>query len=253
MIVGTHFGLFMPALRPDWEKLPSGEPELQIRSRRKVDLLNLRQFMIAHDLYIGEPFAIPRTDYQWRAYTTRTMWGEALAFMADDIDYTKFKDTPMKKHGDNRLTDAYSAIWSATLRSFPTGSIYTNPSKGSRQVQVHPRQGGKIAWQDRVAETVYRTENREWRMSGASPETLAKLMKEIDSATADVVIPSEDELERVRRDVERQPLWMQKEILTPVAMTGPTEINGRLDHTKCQHNGTPNARRKCRKRFYGRS
>jgi hypothetical protein len=247
MIVATHLGLFMPALRPDWEKcLEQGQPELQVRSRRKIDLLNLRVFMAERGLILGEPFAIPRTDYQWRAYCTRYDWGQALNDFAEDIDYTKFKDTPEKKHGDRKLTEAYGAIWNATLRSFPTGSVYTSPSKGARQVGRN--RGGTSQFsifdepKERIVETVYRTEKREWRMNGSSPETLAHLMREIDAATADVVLPTDAEL----AEIDENPDFV-------TGSGGATEVNGHLDHSKCQHGNSASARRKCRKRFYGRS
>lgn len=242
MIVGTHFGLFMPALRPNWKQcVENGEPELQVRSRRRIDLLNLRQLMTEHALFLDEPFAIKNTDYQWRAYCTREDWGRALVIIADDIDYTKFKDTPQKKHGDHKLTDAYGAIWSATLRSFPTGSVYTRQTNRS----------------SRVVETVYRTENREWHMKGASPRQLAELMKEIDAATDGVELPTENELrdialhEQLQEDAEIDRQARVVDVTPSYMGIGPTEVDGHLDHSGCTHNNTSSARRKCRKRFYG--
>ena len=232
MIVGTHFGLFMPALRPNWQKLEADEPELQVRARRRIDLLNLRKFMQDIGLTLGEPFSLPNTDYQWRAYCTRRHWGLALLQMSQEIDYTKFKDTPQKYHGDNKLTEAYGKIWTATIGVFPEGSVYTTHYRsGSRKRQ--PRGGTP------VSETVFRTETREWRMAGSDPQALARLMREIDNATEDVVIPTDAEIAAML-DVE-------------TGQAGPTEVNGHLDHSKCTHNPTPSARKKCRKRFYGRS
>lgn len=240
MIVGTHFGLFMPALRPDWKTLPNGEPELQVRSRRRIDLLNLKKFMEEHGLALGEPFAIKNTDYQWRAYCTRVAWGLTLSHIACDIDYTKFKDTPAKYHHDVKLTEAYGKIWTATLSAFPQGSVYTQPRH--RTYETGQRFGKT---QRQADETVVRRGSKDWVMAGSNPEQLAALMREIDNATADVVLPSEDELREVdayeRAHVSLEPL-----------LTGPTELNGHLDHSTCAHNSTPSARRKCRKRFYGR-
>ena len=138
MIVGTHFGLFMPALRPDHANLQVGEPELQVRSRRRVDLDRLRKFMAAHGLALGPTIALGNTDYQFRAYCTRAAWGRALAQLAMEIDYTKFKDTPKRYHRDDALTRAYERTWSAILNVFPEGSIYTQRRKG--------RQTGKGLW-----------------------------------------------------------------------------------------------------------
>lgn len=234
MIVGTHFGLFMPALRPNWEKLDVNEPELQVRARRRIDLLNLKKFMEDAGLVLGTPFSLPNTDYQWRAYCTREAWGHALHLMAMEIDYTKFKDTPQKYHGDRKLTDAYGKIWNATFTSFPTGSVYDKPSRKTSR-----------AASPRVDEVVYRTEQREWRMKGSDPVQLARLMREIDNATADVVLPTDEELNEIHVDVSQT--WMTDECFV---RGGPTERNGHLDHSNCDHGSTASARRKCRKRFY---
>lgn len=239
MIVGTHFGLFMPALRPDWKALEDGEPELQVRARRRVDLLNLKKFMEDAGLTLGTPFALPNTDYQWRAYCTREAWGLALLQIAQDMDYTKFKDTPAKYHGDTKLTEAYGKIWNATFNAFPTGSVYARPtgrqSRQPRMQNVRP-----------ADETVVRRGGKDWVMAGSNPEQLAALMREIDAATAGVEIPTDEELEQVTA-YERALMSLEP------LLTGPTELNGHLDHSACAHNTTPSARRKCRKRFYGRS
>jgi len=231
MIVGTHFGLFMPALRPNWATLEPGEPELQVRSRRKIDLLNLKKFMEDAGLVLGEPFRIPNTDYQWRAYCTREAWGFALLQIAQDMDYTKFKDTPQKYHGDTKLTNAYGKIWNATLNSFPTGSSYDHRSNGRRQ--------SPTPWhtqpENRRDETVVRRGGKDWVMAGSNPEQLAALMREIDAAT--VPVPTDAAIQEML-DIE-------------LGHAGPTEVNGHLDHTKCAHSDSANARRKCRKRFYG--
>lgn len=223
MIVGTHFGLFMPALRPDHEKLPIGEPELQVRSRRRIDLLNLRRYMTDNGLVIGEVFTLPNTDYQYRAYCTREAWGQALSMLAQTIDYTKFKDTPQKYHGDTKLTDAYGRIWNATLSSFPTGSVYDYSHRTARH---QPRQKGKTQ-QQRVAETVFRTETKEWRMAGASAAELRDLMREIDAATDGVQLPTEQDTQ---------------EMLS-------LELN---DHSNCTHGVSKSAKRRCRDKRLGR-
>jgi len=122
MFVGTYFGLFMPGLRPN---KPADDPrDLQVRSRRAVDLDRLR------DLYLpelGETLAIKGHDYQFRAYCTKAQWASALAMIAMDIDYTKFKDSPVKsRFRDHKLSSVYLKIWSATLNALPEGSIYGN-------------------------------------------------------------------------------------------------------------------------------
>jgi hypothetical protein len=240
MIVGTHFGLFMPALRPDWEmRLANGEAELQVRSRRSVDLANLREFMQRFDLTLQETIQLKNTDYQFRAYCTRDAWAQALAEIGVEIDYTKFKDTPAKKHGDHRLTVAYGAIWTATLRSFPTGSVYTSRSRGGRRIQASLFDEPA----SRNVETVYRTENREWRMKGASPADMAALMREIDAATEGVTLPTDAELNEIAADgmevTESDREYWASERLN--------------DHSKCTHGKSKSARQRCCwKRLEGR-
>lgn len=247
MIVGTHFGLFMPALRPGWEKLAEGEPELQVRSRRKIDLENLRAFMTEHGLTLGEPFALPHTDYQWRAYCTRQHWGHVLYLISLDIDYTKFKDTPAKYHKDTKLTDAYGKIWNATLHCFPVGSVYSFPKRGRQNTPPQP---------DRVIETVYRTENREWRMAGASAQELAHLMREIDSATEGVQLPSEDELNEVGMHIEPFGDEHTSEAFDRALAREEQEENdfyrtAHNDHSQCTHGDSKSAKRRCRQRREG--
>jgi hypothetical protein len=127
MFVGTYFGLFMPGLRPN---KPTDDPrDLQVRSRRAVDLDRLRELYLPE---LGETLALKGHDYQFRAYCTREQWGEALKRIALDIDYTKFKDSPVKSgFRDHKLSSVYMRIWSATLNALPDGSIYA-PTKWSK-------------------------------------------------------------------------------------------------------------------------
>lgn len=224
MIVATHMGMYMPALRPDWQKcIEAGEPELQVRSRRRVDLLNLRALAQEYAICIGEVIQLPKTDYQFRLYCTREDWGRLLVLFADDIDYTKFKDTPEKKHGDKKLKQCYEAMWSAVFRSFPTGSVY-DYSRGRKS--YHASQQRSEPQPERVVETVYRTEAREWRMKGADPRELADLMREIDAATDNIEVPSESELNVALNEWD---MWLN-------------------DHRNCTHGSSRSAMRRCRSR-----
>ena len=239
MIVATHMGMYMPALRPDWEKcLERGEPELQVRARRKIDLLNLREFAQLYGIEIGEVYSIPRTDYQFRLNCTRVQWGHLLAELALEIDYVKFKDTPKKYHGDDKLTDCYGRIWNAALTSFPTGSVY-DFSRG-RRTHRSGRQTGKSQQQQSlfsqlldnypdVDEVVMRTETstRAWTMKGSTPEKMAELMREIDAATDGVELPSDEKLS--------------------VSLEEWESILNTDDHSQCTHSDTKSARKRCRK------
>jgi hypothetical protein len=78
-------------------------------------------------------------------------------------------------------------------------------------------------------------------MKGASDQELAALMRELDNVTEGVELPSDTEIDEM----------FNVEINTHLRV--PTEVNGHLDHARCTHSTSANARRKCRKRFYGRS
>lgn len=266
MIVATHMGMYMPALRPDWEKcLRHGEPELQVRSRRRIDLLNLRAFMQTMGLEVGDVIQLPNTDYQFRVYCTRAAWGWALQMLAEEIDYTKFKDTPAKKHGDNALTNCYTKMWSAIFNAFPVGSVYAKSFKrGSRRgspqnrVMAEPdrwkssdwkghgaRQSGVVYdevshWAKRETVTESRYETVEWRkMADLSDRELALLMRETDEPTAADL--ADIEIEQADRD-KISPLPAD------YRQPGPLECaDGSLNHAWCDHAKTKSARRRCRK------
>ena len=241
MIVATHMGMYMPALRPDWERcLRDGEPELQVRSRRKIDLLSLRVFMERHGLTLGPVITLPNTDYQFRAYCTRVEWGIALAQLANDIDYTKFKNTPEKKHGDKALTRCYEKMWSAIFNAFPTGSVYAKRwSKNTRTAHVAPLENRVYAEPERWTKRetrVERTETVEWkRIADMTEREFEMFMRQDEPTDADLA------------DIERDLNETYENEIAGSLLAGPREINGHLDHTHCTHARTKNARRRCRK------
>lgn len=243
MMIGTSFGIFYPTLRKP-ETIPAGDyRNVQIRARRLRDLMMLREL---HMPQLTDPIMMNDADYQFRAYCSSTELATGLASLALEMDYTAFKHTPEIKYGDKALLHVYEGIWGVHLRAFPTGSKFDFKPTRRRQPlfrNVRPTDenpNGRV-----YDETVVRRGGKDWVMAGSNPEQLAALMREIDNATADVVLPSDDELRAVdayeRARVSLEPL-----------LTGPTELNGHLDHSQCDHNSTPSARRKCRKRFYGR-
>jgi hypothetical protein len=110
MWVCTSWGVLMPGLRPDGT-IPEGDDKvLQVRARRKKDLVMLKDKFMGEEL--GEIFSMPHTDYEWRAYCTLEAWGKALAQIGMDIDYVKFKETAEKKYNDHELHSLYLSMWS---------------------------------------------------------------------------------------------------------------------------------------------
>lgn len=104
MWIFTNFGAFS-VVQDD--KNPH---EVMVRSRRRVDLVELRKRYVPDLVIINTP----DNDYHWRAFTTRIAVAEALKQIAYDIDYGNFKDSVR----DARLHDAYVDVWSAMYRAF---------------------------------------------------------------------------------------------------------------------------------------
>jgi hypothetical protein len=236
MMIGTSFGVFYPTLRLP-NKTPVGDlRNVQIRARRRRDLVLLKELHLPE---LSDPVALKDSDYQFRAYCTSEQLAAGLADIALKMNYTAFKHTPKDQCNDDALFHLYERIWSVHLAAFPTGSKYAPRPKGRGWRTQRP-----------TDQTVIRrgegSTAREWVMAGSDPVQLARLMREIDDATADVVLPSEDELNEVSA-------YERARASLASLLTGPTEVNGHLDHSSCAHNATPSARRKCRKRFYGRS
>lgn len=109
MFVCNSDGVYMPALRPPGTFDPSKDPRvLQVRTRRAKDLTALRRNFLPE---LGKTIKLRGTDYEYRAYCTKAQWGQALARMAEAIEYVKFKDTAR----DNDLHSLYLDIWGSIL------------------------------------------------------------------------------------------------------------------------------------------
>jgi hypothetical protein len=206
MWVMTSFGIFMPGLRPA-HTIPAGDDRLlQIRARRIHDLAVLRAEYLPG---LGDIIQIEHTDYQYRAYCTHAQWADALAKLAMDIDYVKFKDTTEKKYHDKALHNLYNILWGKILDAFPKGSVYTSYKTGLKHV------GWSRPMDTRWAPT---TRARDSFWSGDSMTDA-----EIDAALADYEFD---------RDVPpaRKP-------------------SGQLDHSLCEHGQSKNAKRRCARKW----
>lgn len=176
MWVCTSFGILMPGLRPPHTVEPGDTKVLQVRARRKKDLEILRDKYMGDTL--GEIFSLPHTDYEWRAYSTLEDWGKALAQIAMDIDYVKFKETAETKFHDKDLHDAYMSMWGTIFSKLGswkrfksdsgwslsgqvgkygstyggTGNFYTGgtTSKKKNKKKGKHRQAGTSRWQDSI-------------------------------------------------------------------------------------------------------
>ena len=84
--------------------------QVLIRARAREDLEAL-EGRIA-DLEIFED---RRADYRWRAFASRAQWRDALAELAEEIDYPNYKNAVGDRQGHDRAS-VYERIWSE-LRS----------------------------------------------------------------------------------------------------------------------------------------
>jgi hypothetical protein len=108
MWIFTPFGFFSATAYEGDEH--TTEPEIQIRGRAKADLQNLikKYFVKTDDERI---FEWKGRDYPYRVIVTQQRWAAISARMAQDIDYSNFKDQVKKVQGENRAHH-YMSVWS---------------------------------------------------------------------------------------------------------------------------------------------
>ena len=82
---------------------------LLIRARCEEDIRALKDL-----LPDASPFALRRSDYEWRLECSAVEWGVALAQMALEVDYDNFKNAVKREQGQERAS-IYMRCWSALL------------------------------------------------------------------------------------------------------------------------------------------
>lgn len=136
MFVFNSEGAYFPALRPPGTFNPEKDPRvLQVRARRRGDLERLREHYLPE---LGKTIRLKQTDYQYRAYCTPAQWGQALARMAEEIDYVKFKDTAK----DDQLHDTLLGVWTTVFSRM-------SPRPRGRRGRRGGRAGG-FSWDNSV-------------------------------------------------------------------------------------------------------
>jgi len=241
MWILATWGALMPSLR---KNCPKDDPRtIQIRFRRIKDARYLSENYLGRTLDFDSPIVTDAgTDYDARIYVRPDSLQSVMSKLATEIDYTSFKDQTEKKHGDKQLHDAYYAVWRVLYDKLSTRKAFTRPRtsrwsygdfKGNRTTSVVV---------DEVTRRTKRTtiepapEPIEWRkMSELSTRQLALLHQEIDAATADVDLPSDEELDKLAEMINEWPRWDEK--------------RNQLDHTGCEHPKTKSARRICRRQY----
>lgn len=113
----TSFGILMPAIRPLHTVPIHDDRTMQIRTRRAKDLDILRaQYMQGQ---LGANIHTPDKDYEYRAYCRPEDFASAMARMILEIDYLKFKPTT-DRYADNKLHTCYNRIWTTVMTELST-------------------------------------------------------------------------------------------------------------------------------------
>lgn len=213
MWVCAPCGMYMPALRPPHTVPCDDDRLLQIRSRRIIDLRRLKAEYLPE---LGDIIELKYTDYEYRAYCTHEQWAAALAKMAMDIDYVKFKEQSEKKYNDTELHNTYVRMWGtvfSALSSKKHQSTYWSSArtkgkgKGKKHLSVV-----ESHWPD-VTQPI------DW----GTPKT----------THSDLI--SDEELDALTRG------W-DNDLPTVIRMP-----NGNIDHSYCSHANSRNARRRCQR------
>lgn len=118
-VLATNFGIYEIGVRPRAFVDEGDDREMQVRSRRELDIVKLRRYYIPELGDIVE-LGSGKADYQFRAYCTREQLARGMARFAYDINYEKFKEGAE----DRKLYSVLSAIWGAWLDGWPRGSSY---------------------------------------------------------------------------------------------------------------------------------
>lgn len=102
MWIFTRFGFFSVVQKP-------GMQDLTVRARVRADLESLRDEFLPD---MGEIIEGGGTDYQFRTVIPRDVFAEALSRIAQDIDYSNFKNAVSAAQGSGRA-EVYHEVWHA--------------------------------------------------------------------------------------------------------------------------------------------
>ena len=127
MWIMTPFGILMPSALPKDIGLELGDWDLQVRSREHAALKYLKKrYMNAGTC--SRIVNTPNLDYEYRVYTKKIWFADAMDEMIDDIDYEKFKPTTSRKGmGGNKLHNVYNEMWYSYFRAY--SPKYEEPAK----------------------------------------------------------------------------------------------------------------------------
>lgn len=220
MWIMTSFGVLMPSVRPEGT-VPAGDNRLiQVRARRAQDLRILKAEYLPE---LGEIIEIPYSDYEYRAYCTHEQWAAALAAMAMDIDYTKFKPTTETKYRDPQLHALYNRIWSLFFGFVSTKEHQARYWHGPAGDRINRFKRGSKRGTVKAADFDW----GQYEPTTGSPRFSDLVGTVVDpeaDAIAAVPVEWDDEIPVTRRP------------------------DGTIDHSECDHGQGRNAKRRCQRR-----
>lgn len=125
MWIMTPFGIIMPASINEDDPNFS-EDGLQVRSRERTALTHFQKRYMPAGTFTPVR-ATPKRDYDFRFYTHRLPFADAVAEMTIEIDYEKFKPVTLRRGmGGEKLHRLYNTIWAEYITAYGTNNIYTN-------------------------------------------------------------------------------------------------------------------------------
>lgn len=102
---------------------------LTIRTRNRADIKALKRFFPD-----AQPYKVRFSDYEWRIRVPKDGWAQAVADMAQEIDYSNFKNEVTRRQGNHRH-NVYMRVWQVLL-GLEDCERWTKPKpKGRRQQQ----------------------------------------------------------------------------------------------------------------------
>lgn len=247
MWVMTSFGILMPAIRPA-HTVPAGDQQtMQIRARRARDLDILRTVYMGTAL--GPTIRLPKTDYEYRAYCTPHAFGLALAQLAVEIDYTKFKPTT-SRYRDHRLHETYNAIWSVVIGRLSTREhreAYFHSSSPRKPSPRPTKRSVATAKPEASLGLGSAMEDHAWgRWAGYDYAG-----EDLDTFESDTVVDSyvaepDWDSDDLGASLRRMTIASLYDELTELVVA--RDADKPLDHKVCLHANSDNSRARCRRR-----
>lgn len=226
MWVFADFGLLMPASIPalDSKHLSAkdrdalsvwsygGIYDLQVRARAKEHLQHFMDNYMEVGTFNPEMHATPEMDYNFRFYTTRKAFAQAMALVIEEIDYEKFKPTAERYSWGKQYHSVLNSIWGTVCRLGAPGGVWgprstRNPNGYGKASKYAGLSGSTTAYSYRDGEG--------YRSIGSS---FFDLDDEIEDDNEYWTPDREEEIEEILHDMEGIPVDQWEDFLTETQM-----------------------------------